>query len=148
MSEPILFTQRSRLYAMSIGPVSAIREAVNKRRLIGIVFWVLLLGGALVVIGTQEIIPAILTLVFITPVAMWGQYWRDVDATARSFLQVAFAEIGQEMRDQGIDPADESQRAQFDPSRLSDRSAEYWQWVQEYLHAEDVQMFVAGTPAG
>jgi len=146
MADATLFSRQTGVYVLSVGPVAAIRASAARRSIISIIFFVILVGGILIFIATLHWISAILTVVFSLVVGIWGQYWRDVDAKARTFLQVAFAEIAHEMRNQGIDPANPKQRERFDASRLTGFQADHWKTVQEYLAADDVQRFISMTP--
>jgi len=146
MAAATLFDKQAGIFVLSVGPVSAIRASMAKRSVISIIFFVILIGGILIFIATLNWISALLTVLFASAVAVWGQYWRDVDATARSFLQVAFAEIAFEMREQGIDPANSQERKRFDATRLTGFQADHWKHYQEYLEADDVQQFISMTP--
>lgn len=146
MATATLFEKQAGMFVLSVGPVSAIRASYAKRSWISIIFFAILIGGILIFIATLNWISGLLTIIFALVVAVWGQYWRDVDATARTFLQVAFSEIAFEMRKQGIDPENSQERERFDPSCLSGFRADQWKHVQEYLEADDVQFFINMTP--
>jgi len=146
MPDSSLFPRNARVFVFRHGPVAAIRASIARRAMISILFWIILLTGIIIVIVQRSWVPAALAVGFAMPFAIWGQYWRDVDKKARDFLQVALAEVFHEMRQQGIDPMDTAQCARFDPTNLTGMRTEYWNWVQEYLSAEDVQRLVAIAP--
>ncbi len=149
MREPILFTRKAIVYVHTAGPVTSIRNSIMNRRFITGIFWVILIAGIITVIVRKDFMSAILTVGIVIPIAIWGQYWRDIDIQARVSLRCAFLTIADEMRRQNIDPLDTEQRKRFNPSLITDMEEMvrmYWQWIQDYDNAPDVQHFISNTP--
>ena len=145
MGDPTLFPVKAATFTREVGPVNAIRASYSRRAFIRILFWLVLLLGVGSLIVTHSLGGLLsfgIAIGFALLIAVWGQYWRDVESAARRSLGVAIAEVSDAMRREGIDPRDEAERGAFRPSLLTGSEAEHWAWYQELLDAPDVQQLM------
>ena len=87
MGDPTLFPVRAARFTRQVGPENAIRISHSRRAFISVLFWfVLLLGvGSLIVMHDLGGLASFgISVVFALLMAVWGQYWRDVENAARS----------------------------------------------------------------